>query len=471
MENAVRRLYELHDRWNAQSLAVQFLLAGGLVSFAAMLIVGFLVTSQIEEGVTRNSAATTALYVDSVIAPLLPDMRKSTTLGDNVVRALDETLSQGTLGKRLVSFRLWGRDGTILYAKDKSLVGKKFGSSDNLATAWTGRVVAEFNRLDDLESAAERARGEPLLEIYNPVLQPWSGEVVAVSEFYEVAADFEKTLRNARLWSWLAVAAQTLAVFALLSVIVFRGSRMIETQSRALKERVGELSRLLSQNRQLRLRVQRASQRVAALNERYLRRVGADLHDGPAQLVALAALRLDSDALISSAAPKASREREILAIKNSLDEAMREIRNICNGLVLPHIETAELAEILRLAVAAHEQRTGASVSLSMSGTPGTLSPSEKICVYRFVQEALNNSYRHAGGTGQAVAQRFEGGRLVVEVADKGSGFDLAAVRPEGLGLAGLRERIESLGGQFAVQSSASGTTVAMALNSEELEQA
>jgi signal transduction histidine kinase len=467
----MRRLYELHDRWNAQSLAVQFLLAGGLVSFAALLIVGFLVTRQIEEGVTRNSAATTALYVDSVIAPLLPDMRKSTTLSDTVVRALDETLSQGTLGERLVSFRLWGRDGTILYAKDKSLVGKKFGSSDNLATAWTGRVVAEFNRLDDLESAAERARGEPLLEIYNPVLQPWSGEVVAVSEFYEVAADFEKTLRNARLWSWLAVAAQTLAVFALLSVIVFRGSRMIETQSRALQERVGELSRLLSQNRQLRLRVQHASQRVAALNERYLRRVGADLHDGPAQLVALAALRLDSDALTSPAAPEASREREILAIKSSLDEAMREIRNICNGLVLPHIETAELAEILRLAVAAHEQRTGASVSLSMSGTPGTLSPSEKICVYRFVQEALNNSYRHAGGTGQAVAQRFEGGRLVVEVTDKGSGFDPATVRPEGLGLAGMRERIESLGGQFTVQSSASGTTVTMALNSEELEQA
>jgi signal transduction histidine kinase len=467
----VRRLYKLRDHWNAQSLAVQFLLAGGLVSFAAMLIVGFLVTSQIEEGVTRNSAATTALYVDSVIAPLLPDMRKSEALSDPVARALDETLSQGALGERLVSFKLWGRDGTILYAKDKSLVGKKFGSSDNLAAAWTGKVVAEFNHLDDLESAAERAGGQPLLEIYNPVLQPWSGEVVAVSEFYEVATDFEKNLRTARLWSWLAVAAETLAVFALLSAIVFRGSRMIEAQSSALKERVSELSALLTQNRQLRLRVQRASQRVTALNERYMRRIGADLHDGPAQLVALAALRLDSDALTSPDAAKDARESELVTIRSSLDEAMREIRHICNGLVLPHIEAAELPDILKLAVSAHEQRTGSRVDLSISGTPGTLSPSERICVYRFVQEALNNSYRHAGGAGQAVAQRFEGGRLVVEVADRGGGFDPAVVRSEGLGLAGLRERIESLGGTFSVQSSASGTTVAMALNSEELEQA
>ncbi|MEP9387838.1 sensor histidine kinase [Mesorhizobium sp. KR9-304] len=467
----MRRLYELRDRWNEQSLAVQFLLAGGLVSFVAMIVVGFLVTSQIEEGITRNSGATTALYVDSIIAPLLPDIRKSAELSDSVARALDETLSQGALGERLVSFKLWGRDGIILYAKDKSLIGKKFAPSDDLTTAWTGKVVAQFNQLDDLESASERARGQPLLEIYNPVLQPWSGDVVAVSEFYEVATDFEKSLRTARLWSWLAVAAETLAIFALLSVIVLRGSRMIDAQSHALKKRVGELSDLLNQNRQLRLRVLRASQRVTALNERHLRRIGADLHDGPAQLVALAALRLDSDALTSPDAVKGAREGELVSIRKSLDEAMREIRNICNGLVLPHIEATELPDILKLAVTAHEQRTGDAVALSMSGTPATLSPSEKICVYRFVQEALNNSYRHAGGVGQAVAQRFESGRLVVEVADKGGGFDPAAVRPEGLGLAGLRERIESLGGTFLVRSSSEGTTVTMALNSEGLEQA
>jgi signal transduction histidine kinase len=465
------RLYELRDRWNAQSLAVQFLLAGSLVSSAAMVVVGFLVTSQMEAGVTRNSAATTALYVDSVIAPLLPDIRKSTELSGSVTRALDETLSKGALGERLVSFKLWGREGIILYSKDKSLIGKQFAPSNDLATAWTGRVVAQYNQLDDLESAAERARGQPLLEIYYPVLQPWSGEVVAVSEFYEVATDFEKTLRTARLWSWLAVAAETLVIFALLSVIVLRGSRMIDAQSHMLKERVVELSHLLNQNRQLRLRVQRASQRVTALNERHLRRIGADLHDGPAQLVALAALRLDSDALTSPDAAQRTRESEILAIRKNLDEAMREIRNICNGLVLPHIEAAELPDILKLAVAAHEQRTGSAVALSISGTPGTLSTSEKICVYRFVQEALNNSYRHAGGAGQTVAQHFEGGRLVIEVTDHGSGFDPAAIRSEGLGLVGLRERIESLGGTFSVRSNSEGTTVTMALGSEELEQA
>jgi signal transduction histidine kinase len=460
----------LRGRWNSLSLAIQFLVAGGAVTIAAAFAVGLLVTKQIEVGVTRNSAAATALYVDSVIAPLLPDMQKSEVLSDSAARALDETLSQGALGNRLMSYKLWRRDGTVLYADDKSLVGKRFEPSADLQSAFAGKVVVEFGRVDDVESAAERASGQPLLEIYNPVLQPWSGEVVAVSEMYEIATDFERTLRQALISSWLAVAGVTLGIFLILSAIVFRGSRTIDDQSRALTERVGELSDALAQNRALRVRVQRASQRATALNERYLRRIGADLHDGPAQLVALAALRLDSAALTDPAAAGGKREQQIATIKASLDDAMREIRSICNGLVLPHVEAADLPEVIGLAVRAHEQRTGAAVALSLSGTPGVLSPSEKICIYRFVQEALNNGFRHAGGVGQSVTQTVQGKRVVIDVADAGPGFDPSSVRPEGLGLAGLRERVESLGGRFAVKSSAAGTRVTMSLSTDEMEQ-
>ena len=72
---------------------------------------------------------------------------------------------------------------------------------------------------------------------------------------------------------------------------------MIASQSAALSTRVQELSELLAQNKSLRGRIQRASERVVALNEGYLRRIGADLHDGPAQLVALAAMKLDDPVL------------------------------------------------------------------------------------------------------------------------------------------------------------------------------
>ena len=463
------RFYSLLNRWNAHSLAAQFLLTGGLVSIAAMVAAGLLVTSLIEAGVTRNSAAATALYVDSVIAPILPDMQKSQVLSDPVERALDETLGNAPLGRRLLSFRLWSRDGTILYSNDKSLVGRRFQPNPEVEEAFEGKMIAQFDRVDDVESEAERASDLPLLEIYNPVLQPWTGEVVAVSEFYEIATDFQKTLREAVIWSWLAVATVTGAFFLILSAIVFRGSRKIDAQSRALEERVTQLSKLLARNRSLRLRVQRASERVTGLHERYLRRVGADLHDGPAQLVALAALRLDSGALLSSRTSAKAREREIDSIKTTLEEAMREIRSICNGLVLPHIESAELHEILALVVSEHEQRTDVPVDLSLSEEIQHLSPSEKICIYRFVQETLNNGYRHGGGIGQSVTQTVSDGRIFIEVEDTGPGFDPNLVRPGGMGLTGLQERIESLGGGFVVKSSNNGTKVGMFLNIAEME--
>src|SRR3954471_12976129 len=105
------------------------------------------------------------------------------------------------LGQQLLSFRLWRRDGTILYSSVKGQTGKRFEPSRNLKAAFDGLLVAEFDRVDDPESEKERESGKPLLEIYNPVRQPWSGVVVAVSEFYEIAPDLARDLRQAAIRS------------------------------------------------------------------------------------------------------------------------------------------------------------------------------------------------------------------------------------------------------------------------------
>lgn len=459
------RISKLVSRWKSQSLAMQFLSMGGAVSVCAMILIGAFISDRIEDTVTSNAAATTALYVDSVIAPLLPDMQRNEVLDDTTARALDETLGQGALGDRLLLFRLWRSDGTLLYANNGAAAGTRRPLDDMLKTAFSGQMAARFMESGDEDGKAGPSL--PVLQIYNPVLQPWSGEVVAVSEFHEAAGEFQQDLLRTRLHAWFAVAAFTFVFFILLSAIALRGSRTIERQRHALKQQVGELSLSLSQNEALRERVQRATQRATALNEGYLRRIGADLHDGPAQLLAYAALRLDSEILRRASTPDETRENEIAAIKASLDEAMHEIRTICSGLVLPHIEGASLPDILQQAIRAHRLRTGTSVCLSVCAPPEALSPAAKICIYRFVQEGLNNAYRHGGGIGQAVTQRMEDGLLVIEVADSGAGFDPTKVRPASLGLAGMRERVESLGGTFEITSSKAGTVLRMTTNVEE----
>ncbi|TGV96344.1 sensor histidine kinase, partial [Mesorhizobium sp. M2E.F.Ca.ET.154.01.1.1] len=155
----------------------------------------------------------------------------------------------------------------VLYADDSSLIGKSFPPNPNLVSAFAGNVVAEYNNLDDdPEAGDEKTVNASLFEIYNPVREPWSGEVVAVSEFYEIADDFQETLNSALRWTWLVVAAATATSLALLSGIVFRGSRTIQTQRAALEAKVTELQSALAQNSSLRQRVQRASRRATAIN-------------------------------------------------------------------------------------------------------------------------------------------------------------------------------------------------------------
>ncbi|MDQ2633944.1 MAG: sensor histidine kinase [Pseudomonadota bacterium] len=457
----MRILRKMLDRWRTLTLTRQFLLAGTLVSVVAMLGVGALVAGVIERSLIRHAGSTTALYVDSVIAPLLPDMRTVERLDDVIAHALDETLAAGRLSERLLSYRLWRGDGTILYANRPELIGKRFDPNPELRTAFSGQVVAEYGLVDDAESSFEQVTGERLLEIYSPIRQPWTGEVVAVSEFYERVPDFAQALHLARLKGWAAVAAVTLGLFLTLAAIVLRGSATIEAQRRALKRQVEEQTRLAKTNELLAIRAETAFERAAAFNEQFLRRLGADLHDGPAQLVAFAALRLGSRVLRDGTAPEAARDGELNIIKASLADAMEEIRTISAGLVLPHIETASLAEVLAAAVKAHERRTKSKVALIASANLLSLDTAVKTCAFRFVQEGLANAFRHAGGKGVSVSQSHGDGCLSIEVADQGPGFDASAVGQERLGLACLRQRVESLGGTMVIASGPKGTRLTM----------
>ena len=458
------RLARLRAGWDRQSLAWQFFVVGGTVSLLAALIVGAVVSALVERAVTRNAGAATALYVDSVIAPLLPDMRKNQRLDETVQRALDETLGQGALGDRLVAMRLWRADGTILYSDNRRLIGRRFVPSADLGQAFAGDMVADYGEFDVLDPASDLP-AEPLLEIYNPILQPWSGDVVAVVEFYEKADELATTLQGTRIRSWLAVAAAILIFFLLLNAVVARGSRTIDRQAEDLSGRVRELTALLRQNKLLNDRIKTATQRTTTLNENYLRRLGADLHDGPAQLIAFASLRLDSDALAKAATP-AARE-EFPAIRASLEEALQEIRDICQGLVLPQIENLGVAEVIEHAINAHERRTGSSVAPQFAASAPALRVSERICIYRFLQEALNNAYRHGGGAAQFVTTSCSAGSFHISIRDEGPGFDPEAIDGSHIGLSAMRQRIESLGGRFELATSSRGTTVTMSVALEE----
>ena len=252
-------------------------------------------------------------------------------------------------------------------------------------------------------------------------------------------------MRTARLRSWLVVAAVTLCMLALLSGIVLRGSSLIDSQRRMLERRVAELSMLLGQNEALRLRVQRASSRAVALNERYLRRISADLHDGPAQLLALASLRLGDD--------RAAGDGELAAIRATLDNAMQEIRDICRGLTLPKIEAMPFAEIVQTAARAHENVTGTRVEMNLPGSGAAARQCAEDLHLPFCPGGVEQCLSACRGQGTAHLRCHRSRGTSGRGRRLRNGFAENGVRDDGLGLAGLRERVESLGGEFTVESS------------------
>lgn len=445
------------------TLAKQFFIAGGMVTLGAVLLVSLLVTQVVTQAVTKNAAATTALYVDSIIAPILPDLSVTDQLDGSVERALDETLAHGALGRRLVLFRLWREDGTIIYSNDKKFTGLQVPPSQDRITAFKGRLVANYESGDNDDSPIERVAGGPFLEIYNPVLQPWSGEVVAVAEFYENAAEVEESLTRVLLLTWLTIICVLAFFFLALSLIVVRGSSTIEKQRLALRDRIQELDRLLRENTELGERVRKASRQTTTLNEQFLRKVGADIHDGPLQSLAYAAMRVDSPSIRFGNGQDVDRSNDLDTIRESLEEAIIELRLICKGLVLPKIECLPIDEVLIHVVSSYRARTATEVALSTQASTFPITPAARICAYRFVQEALNNGWIHADGQGQFVRQTFVDQTLIIEVGDSGPGFDPDCLDRGRLGLLGMRERLESLGGHLDVSSSSSGTLLTMTL--------
>ena len=452
----------LRGWFEALSLAQRFMLASLIILVAGMYTVGVWVETQIVDGVVHRTAATTAVYVDSIITPNLQELADGDTLTPMHVANLNRMLGRTGFGQDVAAFKVWSRAGRIDYSSDPTLTGQSFPVQGGLAQALGGEVAARISDLSDAENVGQRATDSRLLEMYTPVRLNGTDQVIGAAEFYYTVDGLEGDVAAAQWRTRLVVAATTVLMYLLLAVFVRGASNTIGAQRAELSRQVQRLTTLLAQNDELHGRVQRAAARATALNERFLRRVSAELHDGPAQDLGLALLRLDrvmqhqTQGVLTAPGGPATADglgEDLAVVAGSLQRAMEEIRAISSGLGVPAMGRWTPAEIVSRVVSTHERRTGTRVAVVVECVADSMSLPAKITLYRLVQEALSNAYRHAGGAGQEVCVTCADAHLDVVVADAGPGFDTtAAVGVDHLGLTGMRERVESLGGVFTIES-------------------
>jgi signal transduction histidine kinase len=448
------------------SLSQRFMLASLVILLAGMLGIGAWVQQQVVTGVIHRTGATTALYVDSFVAPQVQELGQVDALSAAHRDTLSKLLTNTPMGEQIVMIKIWDTRGKLLYSTDPSAIGKTFPMHEGMLRARLGEVDSEISQLNDEENKDLGAVYKQLLETYSPIWLSGTNQIIAVAEFYQLTGDLEQELSVLTQRSWLVVGLAILVIYLLLAGFVRGASLTIQGQQSELAQKVEQLTELLSQNRELSERVRRASGSVAQLNEGYLKRIGSELHDGPAQDLGLSILKLDALAgRLEASTADADIANQLNEIGVSLQNALKEMRGIAAGLSLPQLAELDLAGTVLHVVRAHERRTGSRVELSLMPITDNVALPIRITIYRLIQEALNNAYRHAAGAGQRVRVSSEARQLVLMISDAGTGFDpRRAVLSGRLGLSGMRERVESLGGWFEIDSRpGQGTTILVRL--------
>ncbi|MBZ9714290.1 GAF domain-containing sensor histidine kinase [Deinococcus multiflagellatus] len=195
------------------------------------------------------------------------------------------------------------------------------------------------------------------------------------------------------------------------------------------------------------------SEELAISDERA--RIAREIHDGVAQSLAFAALKLDIVARQLHADP-AKAEAEVRAATQLLREQIREVRRSIFALRPIDLERYGLLETVRRYVLDFGEQNNIRAQLNISGDV-QLSPGDEAVVFRILQESLNNVAKHARA--QEVKVTLHGGeRVTLRVQDDGAGFDPATITGRvssagGLGLLQMRERVEARGGTYRVLSS------------------
>ena len=201
-----------------------------------------------------------------------------------------------------------------------------------------------------------------------------------------------------------------------------------------------------------------SARRALAAQEGERARIARELHDEIGQALTAVVLQLERAARHARPPVRSEVEEAREAVRDSLEE----VREIARRLRPEALDDLGLASALAALTLDVSRRTGLRIERRIAPGLPSLTPEEELVVYRVAQEGLTNVARHARATDARVALDCHDGRIALEVADDGAGFDPG--RDAGAGLRGMRERALLVSADLAVDSQhGDGTTVRLTL--------
>jgi signal transduction histidine kinase len=195
--------------------------------------------------------------------------------------------------------------------------------------------------------------------------------------------------------------------------------------------------------------LQQLSARLVDAQETERRSISRELHDEVGQ--ALGLLLMEVGRLSNQLASSDERSREPLEhIKGLAERVVQTVRNMALLLRPSMLDDLGLVPAVEWYARELSRQGGMEVKVHAENVSENLPDEVKVCVYRVIQEALNNAQRHAHAKNVLVELTQSNDAIRVKIADDGSGFD--AKRTRGMGLLGMEERVKRLGGTISIDS-------------------
>ncbi len=205
-------------------------------------------------------------------------------------------------------------------------------------------------------------------------------------------------------------------------------------------------------------------QHTLAVQEEERYRLARDIHDGPAQVLANAVLEMQYIERLLQRDPQAARA-ELVQLEESLRDGLAEVRRLIFDLRPPALVDLGLVASLQRYVQDFRERTGLAVQLAVGELAERLPAAQEVAVFRIIQEALQNVRKHARASKVAINVARTPAGLTVSVTDDGVGFDPTcgpSAERKTVGLAGMQERAQLIGGALQVVSQpGNGTTISL----------
>jgi signal transduction histidine kinase len=227
-----------------------------------------------------------------------------------------------------------------------------------------------------------------------------------------------------------------------------------------------ELHRKTRQMERLNRDLNRLSSRLIAAQDEERRRIARELHDGLGQ--ELSAAKMIVDGILASDMPSAVGQNAAQECSSLLNRAIQQVRSMSHLLHPPLLDQIGLRSALEQYLRGFTERSNieASIDLPRCDFP-RLKPELETAIFRVVQEALTNVFRHARAQRTWVTLSTSDDRILVSIRDDGKGLseEVLDFRPGsiGVGLGGMRQRVEEFGGEVRLQSLNPGAQVEVAI--------